>query len=320
MRPILRPGSHVLRRDSSEVQVGLDPQQAVILADDGDARATFALLSRSADVREYDERSTLDLLQAHQLLIDGSTFLPLVPSCAEPPGKLTPQRHDVAALARSAGDRAGALLEARKRLEVEVVTFADTPDECLSHTLADLLRETGAQVKRSTARVPRGAPAHAVSPPYPAASAIAGGQRVAALLGVGEPHRDLVDEWMRTGVPHVLLRLTEGFATLGPFVVPGRTACLRCLDAHHTDVDPCWPLLVAQYAGLSWHDRADGAPEPVDGLVAKVALAWAARDLASYAEDRTPSTWSTTIRFDSHLTSIETRTWLRHPECGCGWG
>ncbi len=41
-----------------------------------------------------------------------------------------------------------------------------------------------------------------------------------------------------TGLPHLMVRLTEGDAVVGPFVVPGRTACLRCLDAHHADGRP----------------------------------------------------------------------------------
>ena len=321
MHPILRPGCHVLRRDRSQVQIGLDPQQALILPDNDDTRATLALLARAADVQEYDGRHTLDLLQTHGLLLDAGTFLPLVPACVDPmatqpvkaarPGRPRPQRHHVAALARSAGDRAAAVIEARIRQPVELRTYADTPDEILAHSMADLLRETGVQVTQAPAPVPRSA--HV--PPATATSA----PRVAALVGVGEPPRELVDGWMRGGVPHVLLRLTEGVATLGPFVVPGRTACVRCLDAHHTDTDPSWPLLVEQYARLSANERSDGVPEPVDGLLVQVAVAWAARDLTSFLEDRTPSTWSTTIRFDPHLTSLETRSWLRHPDCGCAW-
>jgi bacteriocin biosynthesis cyclodehydratase domain-containing protein len=124
---------------------------------------------------------------------------------------------------------------------------------------------------------------------------------------------------VRSGVPHLLLRLSEGHAWLGPFVDPGRTACLRCVDAHHTDVDPPWPLLVEQHAARGGRDRVDGVPEPVDGLLATIVLAWAVRDLASFAEGSRPSTWSTSIRLDPHLSAIESRTWLRHPACGCGW-
>jgi len=106
---------------------------------------------------------------------------------------------------------------------------------------------------------------------------------------------------------------------IGPFVVPGRTACLRCVDAHRTDADPSWPLLVRQYAAASIRDRVDGAPEPVDPLLAALALAWAARDLATYVDGRRPSTWSATITVQPDLSELETRSWLRHPACGCSW-
>jgi len=140
---------------------------------------------------------------------------------------------------------------------------------------------------------------------------------VGVLAGVGEPDRALVDDWTRAGVPHLVLRLTEGHAVLGPFVEPARTACLRCVDAHLTDADSSWPLLVHQYAVASSRDRPDGSGEPVDQLLATLAAAWAARDLASYAAGRRPATWSATVRIEAELTAIESRGWLRHPECGC---
>ncbi|HZJ07569.1 MAG TPA: TOMM precursor leader peptide-binding protein [Nocardioidaceae bacterium] len=323
MRPVLRPGTHVLRRDRDELQVGLDPRHAVVLPDDSDTRASLALLSSSADVAEYDGSGTLDLLATNGLLLDGSTFLPLIPSCEvetsnpEPhrddrTGRLETSRQDVAALARIAGDGAGDRLDARTRCRVDIATFTEAPDQPLAVTLVDLLRVAGVRTRRTPSRRSPGTPVPPSRPPSATAD-------IVALVGVGEPQRDLIDEWMRAGTPHVLVRLTEGSATVGPFVVPGRTACLRCVDAHHTDADPCWPLLVAQYASLSRRNRPDGVPEPVDSILANLALAWAARDIASYAEGLRPSTWSATLRFDPHLTSIENRAWLRHPDCGCGW-
>jgi bacteriocin biosynthesis cyclodehydratase domain-containing protein len=125
---------------------------------------------------------------------------------------------------------------------------------------------------------------------------------------------------MRLGTPHLLLRLTEGRAVLGPFVRPGETACLRCVDAHHTDVDPAWPLLVAQYATAVARPRDDTVPEPVDPLLATLAGAWAARELVSLAEGRLPVTTSATVRLDPLVTALETQRWPRHPACGCTWG
>jgi bacteriocin biosynthesis cyclodehydratase domain-containing protein len=142
---------------------------------------------------------------------------------------------------------------------------------------------------------------------------------VVVLAGVGEPCRDLVDHWTQQGVPHVLVRLVEGYAVVGPFVAPGRTACLRCLDATATDEDPSWPLLLEQYSSLSRRDRRDGATEPVDPLLAELAGAWAARDVASYLLGHRPSTWSSTVRLDPLLQDIRTEAWLRHPACGCTW-
>jgi hypothetical protein len=39
---------------------------------------------------------------------------------------------------------------------------------------------------------------------------------------------------------------TGGAARVGPYVVPGRTPCLACLEAHRRDADPAWPAVAAQ--------------------------------------------------------------------------
>ena len=142
---------------------------------------------------------------------------------------------------------------------------------------------------------------------------------VVLVAGVGEPDRDLLDPYVRDGVPHLVVRLTEGDAVVGPFVVPGRTACLRCVDAHHAVADPRWPLLVAQQAARTSRLRDDAVPEPVDPALAHLALAWAARDLFSHAAGRLPASWSATIRLPPDLAEAEAVAWLRHPECGCWW-
>src|SRR5690606_29391401 len=58
------------------------------------------------------------------------------------------------------------------------------------------------------------------------------------LLSVGEPVREQVDELTHGGEPLLLLAAIEPRLRLGPFVLPGVTACLRCVDAHLAAGDP----------------------------------------------------------------------------------
>jgi bacteriocin biosynthesis cyclodehydratase domain-containing protein len=291
MRPLLRPGTHVLRRARGQLQVGLDPGSALVLTESPGVRDSLQLLAGSAIEEAYGERATLDLLAAHDTLIDEGDLMPLLAS-----EDLSP--HAAAALARDTGRAAASASAARARWRTRTSTFG--------HPAGAGLREEFVAVARRAGL--REASPRRVAPPD-----------CAVLLGVGEPDRALADVWTRAGTPYLLVRLMEGRAVIGPFEQPGATACLRCLDAHCTDADPAWPLLVQQYSAASAQDRADGAPEPLDPLLASLALAWAARDLATYVDGGRPSSWSATVTIHPQLRRLETRSWLRHPACGCSW-
>lgn len=141
---------------------------------------------------------------------------------------------------------------------------------------------------------------------------------VALVLCPGEIDRAELDALVRAGRPHLLMRMVEGAAVLGPFVEPGRTACLRCIDAHRSDDDPCAATLAARHAAAR-ADRRDGVAEPVDTALATLALAWAVRDLVTHAEGGRPSTWSGTVSLAPALATVTQTEWLRHPGCGCAW-
>ena len=77
--------------------------------------------------------------------------------------------------------------------------------------------------------------------------------------------------WSRAGIPHLPLQVLDATAWVGPLVLPGRTACLRCVDAHRRDRDPAWPSVAAQLTA------APPAGDPgVDGALAAAAAAHAA--------------------------------------------
>ena len=69
MRPILRPGTHVLRRGAGELQVGLDPDGAVVLPDSAAVRDILRLLARAADLANACDEPGLDVLAAHDQLL-----------------------------------------------------------------------------------------------------------------------------------------------------------------------------------------------------------------------------------------------------------
>lgn len=134
------------------------------------------------------------------------------------------------------------------------------------------------------------------------------------VVATGEVPRDSVDPLVRAGAPHLLVSGTAVGRRVGPFVDPGRTACLRCVDAHESLTDPRRPFLVEQAARAA----AGGQPPPTDPVLDRLALAFALRDLSRYVEGDEPSTWSATVDVGPTGEPRVAR-WLRHPHCGCAW-
>ena len=133
---------------------------------------------------------------------------------------------------------------------------------------------------------------------------------VALLAVAGEVPRADADTEVHTGRPHLVLAAHAHGWTVGPFVVPGRTACLRCVDAHRGHHDPRRALVVEQLTGLP------AAPD--DPTLATLAAAWAVRDLLTFLDGGEPATWSATVELGPALPPRR-RTWERHPHCGCTW-
>ncbi|MCW2766530.1 MAG: hypothetical protein JWO11_2489 [Nocardioides sp.] len=138
---------------------------------------------------------------------------------------------------------------------------------------------------------------------------------VALVIADGEVRRDAVDELVGSEIPHLVVTAgVDGFR-LGPFVVPGRTACLRCVDAHLGELDPRRAVVLEQVAGLRPVERPSRRDPALQALVA----AWAVRDVVRFVDGLEPSTWSASIEVGSSLLPQQ-RAWLRHPHCGCAWG
>lgn len=133
--------------------------------------------------------------------------------------------------------------------------------------------------------------------------------QIVVMLSEGPLARTRVDPLVRTGTPHLVVESTPDTWTVGPLVVPGVTACLRCLDATYAEDDPRRALVL---------DQLVDAPVPRDPLLEPLALSWAIRDALTHLAGRRPPTWSASLTLARDQEPVR-RAWLRHPDCGCAW-
>lgn len=119
------------------------------------------------------------------------------------------------------------------------------------------------------------------------------------------------NELVLHGIAHMQVRIRDSKGVVGPFVVPGRTSCLRCAHLTRCDYDAEWPHLAAQLLGRVGH----ASPA---AIAATAALAlYELETILACSARRTPATLNTTLELDldSHL--VEQRDWAVHAGCGC---
>ena len=294
MRPVLRPGCTLLRRDAAHVQVGLEPGRAVVLRDSPRLREVVGAMDGVRDEAEVvatvaaslgdagGTRRMVEALSAAGVVTDAEP-LRAAAAPAEAAHLLARADHPSAAARR---------IDVRKRARIDVDGTGPLAD-----SVAGLLSSSGVGSVRTTA-APRGARE----------------PDVVVLVGTVTTG-DRADRLVTAGVPHLPASVIDGTATLGPFVLPGRTACLRCVDATRTDRDPCWPRLVAQLRGPA--PAPPGMPEPRSPVLESVLGAWCAREVLAHLSHGDVVTYGASLRFDDDLVEQVRHTWPLHPRCGC---
>lgn len=131
-------------------------------------------------------------------------------------------------------------------------------------------------------------------------------------------------------VPHLVVIVGELHAQIGPLVVPGRTACLRCIALEKTAADPAWPTLATQLGATTPPQPPQGLLLRAAGIASQAALAYLDKGLdllalctpAALGEDPTPSHGTgqlpaTAVTVSCTDLSQRTRQWWPSPECGC---
>lgn len=126
---------------------------------------------------------------------------------------------------------------------------------------------------------------------------------------VGGGPLDVTRTWqlMGHGIPHLPVAWEGAAVTVGPLVVPGTTACLRCVELHRADDAARVPQRTAS-ARYGRH-----AEETVLALAAAGA---AVRAVTRLVDGRDVGI-ATTEQFVSAAAAHHVERWPPHPACGC---
>ncbi|WP_406281482.1 hypothetical protein OH799_17055 [Nocardia sp. NBC_00881] len=271
--PRLLPRVTVLTRPSGVVQLGWDPETALVLGpEDMDAETVLAFLRLLDGLRTQPQI----IWRAGECGIDPERAVALLTVI------------DQAGLLDHPEDRAGRVRAVR--------VHGLGP---LSDAVSAGLRTLGVRPTRSRDHSPD------------AAAVRTWRSDLVVLADALMPDPRLVNDLVLHRIPHLQLRIRDGFGLIGPFVLPGETSCLRCLDLTRCDYDPEWPHLAAQLLGRVGH----ASPA---GIAATAALALGELEaILACSARRAPETLDTTLELDldSHL--VERRRWAPHASCGC---
>lgn len=123
-----------------------------------------------------------------------------------------------------------------------------------------------------------------------------------------EVDRMVTDRLVRRRRHHLVLRVDDLHAAVGPFVRPGESPCLHCLDLARVQQDPRWPHLVVS----AWH-----SPPAEDPLLLRWAALTAAAQVIGELRGFSVDTMGRTLEL--HLDGLCLRsTPVRfHPDCPC---
>jgi hypothetical protein len=114
------------------------------------------------------------------------------------------------------------------------------------------------------------------------------------------------------GLAHLAASVDGSRAVIGPLVLPGVTACLRCADLHRSDRDPAWPALAVQLAS-----------RPRRRLTSDVALCVATSGVTvlqalAYLDRQKPAILGATLEWQLPDWRLRRRSWPPHHSCDCG--
>lgn len=348
MRPVLKSALTLLWREPGTLQLRLDPEHAVVLRGLQPAEAAvLAALDGSLDTGQLDRVAEQAGLVPHRLsrllaLLAGAGVLDDAGGAPSPlaswphtvRARLAPDRAALGLLHARRTDGGDGLVAARAARWVQVVgagrvgtgvarllsaaglgrvtvedltpaSLADVSPLGISVELRGMARGRAAELL-AAADSPLGelpAPQHPPTRPD-----------LVVLAPDRHPDLQVVEALLREGTPHLAVHVRETAVIVGPLVLPGMTACLRCLDLHRCDRDGDWSAVAAQLHG----ERAEVLA--CDTVLAALGAAAAAASVLAHLDGGPPGpTHNGTVEFALPFGLPRRRSWVPHPLCGCRW-
>ncbi len=335
----LAPGVAVIRRNATTLQIGTDPPHRFLLADapqcarevltslDGAAPLGDVVTAAGGLVEQW--RPVFEELLIAGLLVPAAKLeLPAPHLHAERLSLI--HRHGVSEANRILAARADAIIVVEG-------------DGLLATTIADLLAGAGVgdvhhQRAVGSSAAPPGGKRAALRPelprqysrpssqhrsqqcrpecslprdsavrPYPLAPQTHPTAVVFADTGMPNPGR--AAELVLSLVPHLAASAGPAGIVIGPFVLPGRAACLNCVDRHRADADPDWSRIA----------EAAHSPARTAGHLATLTAATAAAEQVLDLIDgvHLPQAVGATVERPAGGFYPRRRPWPVHPDCLC---
>ena len=330
-RPTLLPGVALSWRGPRTLQIGTDPDRAVVV-DLPDPRAARVLdmLDGSRPDREVvqraaafglsagEARSLIDTLTAAGYVLPAQALASPTPSLAgeaaalalctpspassDPtPARILRRRASARILITGGGRLAAPVAVALAAAGIGhihpdlsgTVTAEELPGGPL--TTADVGGPRAAAVISALARV---------APAMHTGDLRRGPVTLAIQLGHEQPVALLAAAHLTRRRPHLAVALREGVPAIGPFVPAAGAPCLNCIDLHRRDRDPGWTGFLPP------------AAEPCAVATALAATALATAESLAFIDGDTPQTRGVTIEIHSPGV-LRRRTWHPHPSCLC---
>ncbi|HEY0718423.1 MAG TPA: thiamine biosynthesis protein ThiF [Streptosporangiaceae bacterium] len=340
MRPVLRAGLRPVWRDRDTLQIGVDPRRAVALSGMRDAGPVIALLDGSRDweaVITAAGEAGIPVKTVHRVLglLAGAGALadfPVGTLDGMTPAARGRLATELAAASLAYGDSdGGARTLARRRLACVRVHGAGRIGSAIAGLLAAagvghvVSRDGGLARPQDLTPAGLGLPdldlpradgvRRIIRRVAPDVRTTDRGERsdLAVLAGPGDP--EVATGLVRERIPHLAAAGGEGVGVVGPLVVPGRSACLRCLNLARAERDPAWPLILAQLASPD-----SSAAGTCDAVLAAAVAALAAAQALTFVDTGRPAALVSDATLELAVPDWQwrRRSWPPHPRCSCG--